>query len=544
MLAPMRWHWQWLLLCYVLISHCVRAQWTFQHPLSSSGFEPRKRIGVIGLGTGGITALRALRTLPPHMREGWQITAFDQRHAVGGLWVSQDDPPDPPSVPQTPAYPGLRMNAVHMHMTVPGEPFPPETPLLAPRKRVLEYWQSLFNAMPLGDHDRVLLQHLVTWAAWIGDQESGHWVVEVMDLSTNHTMGFQFDHLIAALGVNRFPRVPTFEGQSTWLAADKARRLEHCMWFRDASKYAGQTVLAVGGGPSGLDVARHVVKTARKLYWSRQDGEPKLPDVSGAENVPRFVSLKDGLPTLDNGTTLQDVDTIILATGYEVRVPFLSATNFLDDTPHVLPSNDRLTTNGRYMSPLYEHTVSLDSRYPPGALYFISLLTYNPTGMTNTAQATFAAYTIANSTLLGTRTELRAALARREQRVRDEAGVEPGRYGHKVVMGYGAEQGYGYGGEGFYQDALMRSLVARDPTLAGMPEIPRAGFNFTERWRVWAQENTDRVLVGWHQMLDERGEGWEEQFVRGQHTEADYLDTMRRFLEFWDRRSGSSNLLK
>ncbi|KAJ7275453.1 FAD/NAD(P)-binding domain-containing protein [Mycena haematopus] len=527
----------WLLLCYVLVSNCARAQWTSQTPLSSSAFEPRKRIGVVGLGTGGITALRALRALPLHMREGWQITAFDQRHAVGGLWVPQDDPPNPPSVPQTPAYPGLRMNAAHMHMTVPGEPFPPETPLLAPRERVLEYWQGLFDAVQLGEHDRVLLQHLVTQAAWIGDHEGGYWEVEVMDLSTNRTVGFQFDHLIVAPGVNRFPRIPTYEGQDAWLTAGK--RLEHSMWFRDASKYVGETVLTVGGGPSGLDVARHVVRTARKLYWSRKDEGPDLPDVPGAENVPSFVSMKDGLPTLENGTTLPDVDTIILATGYEVRVPFLSATNFLDDAPHGLPFDGaRLSTNGRYISPLYEHIVSLDSRYPSGALYFVSILTYDPTGIANTAQATFAAYTIANASLLGTRAELCAALAQREQRVRDDAGVEPGRYGHKVILGYGPEQGYG--ADGFYQDVLIRSLVARDPGLGGMPGIPRLGFNFTETWRVWAQENTDKVLVGWHEMLAERGEEWEEEFVRGQRTEADYLYTMRRFVEFWDSRSGLS----
>jgi hypothetical protein len=243
-----------------------------------------------------------------------------------------------------------------------------------------------------------------------------------------------------------------------------------------------------------------------------------------------MVSLKNGLPTLNNGATLPDVDTIILATGYEVRVPFLSATGFLDETPPL--NGDRLTTNGRYISPLYEHTVALDSRYPPGALYFISLLTYNPTGMTNAAQATFAVYTIANASLLGARDELRAALAQREQRVRNEAGVEPERYGHKVNAGYGAEEGYA--ADGFYQDLLVRSLVARDPRLAGMPGIPRGGFNLTERWRVWVMEHTDQVLVGWHEMVDERGEGWEEEFVRGQGTEADYMDTMRRFLEFWD----------
>jgi len=231
---------------------------------------------------------------------------------------------------------------------------------------------------------------------------------------------------------------------------------------------------------------------------------------------------------LRNGVMLPDVDAILPATGYSLEVPFLTAGRLLD----VVDSNDtqpdtHLTTNGRYIRPLYEHTVSLDPRYPLGALHFNSLLTYNPTGGTNLAQALFTAYTLADPSLLGTRDELLAGLKKREKLVR-ENGIEPGRLGHKPQPGYG--ELLGHLGDGPFQDQLVHIL--RDRGLAGYPGIPEVGFNFTESWRVWAIMQDLDLLEGWLYRLQEEGDAWEQEYVGGQRTEADYLDAMRRFVDW------------
>jgi len=231
-----------------------------QVPLHHS--QPTKRIAIIGMGPGGITSLRGLMTLPEEMRQGWEIVAFDEREAVGGLWYPQDDPPAPPVLPATPLYPNLRTNGPHVVMTIPRVPLPPGTPLLAPRDKVLEYWQGIYNDTPLPT-SQLYLQHLVTKAEWIGNSERGWWKVIVSDLTSNSTRSFAFDHLLVAPGVNRYPRIPDLEGQEKWLAAGKI--LFHCIWYRNPKPFAGKTALVVGGGPSGLDMARHLLKVAKKV---------------------------------------------------------------------------------------------------------------------------------------------------------------------------------------------------------------------------------------------------------------------------------------
>jgi len=227
-------------------------------PGHSNGSLPTKRIGIVGLGAGGISYIRALGVLPKHMRENWDIVAFDERHSVGGLWVPDDHPPPPPGLPATPLYPHLRTNGPHPFITLPNTPLPPNSPLLAPRATVLEYWQGAFNSASL-NHTQILLKHSVTSAKWIGSPQTGFWRVRARDMERNTTKFFVFNHLLVAPGVNRFPRTITFPGQDSWVAAGKL--VTHCMWYRGPNDFMGKTVLVLGGGPSGFDMARLLIES-------------------------------------------------------------------------------------------------------------------------------------------------------------------------------------------------------------------------------------------------------------------------------------------
>jgi len=247
---------QTVLLLIAAVASAQVAQVPLQHGQST------KRIAIIGMGAGGITSLRGLMTVPEHMRQGWEITAFDEREAVGGLWVPQDNPPAPPVLPDTPLYPGLRANGAHITTTVPNVPLPPNTPLLAPRAKVLEYWQGIYHATPLPP-SHLYLQHSVTRAEWIGNSERGWWKVTASDLISKANRSFAFDHLLVAPGVNRIPRIPYFEGQEEWITSGKI--FFHCMWYRHPKPFTGKIVLLIGGGPSGLDLARRLPTVARKV---------------------------------------------------------------------------------------------------------------------------------------------------------------------------------------------------------------------------------------------------------------------------------------
>ncbi|KZV85022.1 FAD/NAD(P)-binding domain-containing protein [Exidia glandulosa HHB12029] len=514
---------------------CVCATAAFpdvQFPLASTrthGSTPTKRIAVVGTGSGGLATLKALVELPMEMRQGWEIVAFEKREDIGGVWLPDWDV-SPSRRPQSPLYPTLRTNVPHPSMTIPWYPFPPDTPLLARHEDVLQYHRNIVTDFGLTPY--IKLQHSVESASWTGNA----WNLTVLDVGRNTTEFFEFDHLIAAPGINAFPRVPHIQGQEEWLEASTERSIMHCMWYRDPTVFEGKNVAVLGGGPSGWDVVRKIEPYVNTIYWSRDnetDGPTTpIPSIPGIPDVKRIASLyANGSALSVDGIWLNDVDTLVLATGYEMRIPFLTAGGVLDEVKDPQPE-DRLTTNLRYIHPLYEQTLSLDPSYPLGALYFGGLLTNNPPGSTNAAQALFIAYTIARPALLKSRDEFYALLKRREAYIREE-GFEPSRLGHKYGHGFGPL--LGHSGNGSYEQLIVNYLVERsNGKLAGYPGFPPNGQNYTEAWRLWAMMRGMYIVRGFHDGIAREGaDAWDRKWTKGLNTEADYVHAMHEFVDWY-----------
>ncbi|KZV85019.1 FAD/NAD(P)-binding domain-containing protein [Exidia glandulosa HHB12029] len=519
----------WALLLYA----CATAAFPdVQLPLASTwthGSTSTKRIAVVGTGSGGLAVLKALVELPMEMRQGWEIVAFEKREDVGGVWLPDWDV-SPTRRPQSPLYPTLRTNAPHPSMTIPWYPFPPDTPLLARHQDVLQYHRNIVSDFGLAPY--IKFQHSVESASWTGNA----WNLTVLNVAHNSTEFFEFDHLIAAPGFNAYPRVPHLEGQEAWLEADSSRSIIHCMWYRDPTAFKGKNVAVLGGGPSGWDMVRKIEPYANAMYWSRDNkteapAAPPFPSIPGVPDVKHVASLHaNGSVLLTDGNWLENVDTFILATGYEMRIPFLTAGGVLDEVKDPQPA-DRLTTNLRYIHPLYEQTLSLDPSYPLGALYFGGVLTYNPTGSTNAAQGLFIAYTIAQPELLKSRDELYALLKRREAFIRAE-GFEPSRLGPKYGHGYGPFTGHL--GNGSYEQLIVDYLVERsDGKLAGYPGFPPNGQNYTEGWRLWTMKRGMDIVFGFHDGIAREGaDAWDRRWTKGLNSEADYVHAMHEFIDW------------
>ncbi len=166
---------------------------------------------------------------------------------------------------------------------------------------------------------------------------------------------------------------------------------------------------------------------------------------------------------MDN--TVIDVDVVVLATGYEKRVPFLEAGKALqvvdaqitiDDlhcrtlftvhftvTHHLLPLTN--SQNRRYIFPLYKHTLSLADAYPVNALAFVGLNTAKVgNAMLDIAQSIFIAQSILHPDLLPSREKLLSALAADEHVLREQ-GLDPYVQGHTLLDGVADD----------YQDELV-----------------------------------------------------------------------------------------
>jgi hypothetical protein len=220
---------------------------------------------------------------------------------------------------------------------------------------------------------------------------------------------------------------------------------------------------------------------------------------------------------LEDGTELPHIDTVLLATGYELRFPFLSSIrNTSASTPLPDPDAcDGLTTNGRYLRPLFRHVFSLAPTHTPLALAFIGLPTFVQFAMCDYAQALLVAHALTDPTLLPSTSALLADL-----RAQEAALDDPARIGHRIVQP---------GGGPAYEDALVAILQDRGRHGSGIP--PR-GTRFTEPWRVFAAREIVHLRRAWLK-LEARGEDevrkWLGTVTRGD--EAEWADLMVRVLE-------------
>jgi hypothetical protein len=218
----------------------------------------------------------------------------------------------------------------------------------------------------------------------------------------------------------------------------------------------------------------------------------------------------------EDGTSLPHIDTVLLATGYELHFPFLSSIrNTSVSTPLPDPDDcDDLTNNGLYVRPLFRHILSLAPTHAPYALAFIGLPQFV---MCDYAQALLVAHTLADPTFLPSTPVLLADL-----RAQEAALDNPARTGHRLVFP---------GGGVAYQDALVAVLQDRGRHGSGIP--PR-GTPFTEPWRVLAAREIARLRLAW-QKLEALGEDevrkWLDTVKRGD--EAEWADLMVRLLEWY-----------
>ncbi|VDC06650.1 unnamed protein product [Peniophora sp. CBMAI 1063] len=489
--------------------------------------QPTKRIAVVGAGAAGIGTLKAIMDLDEEMRRGWSVVAFEERVGVGGLWRPDTKPvPSPPKIPETPLYDNLQTNGPHPLLTLPNTTFRPETELMAPHEKVLLYHEDTVQDFNLSSY--IKLQHSVLETKWVGSATEGYWDISIEDKQHGRLFHQAFDHLIVATGGNHFPRDTHVAGEDEWFAAN--RTMIHSMYFRRPDDFVGQNVVVVGAGPSGWDIAMHLEGHTNMTYWAR-DTRKENPDAhdfpipTGVEARSRVIEVhENGTVNFKDGTQAHAIQSVILATGFEPQVPFLTAAGLLDEVEEHTNATRLLAMNGRYVRPIYEHTLSLDPRYPLGALYFNGLLTINPTGMCNYAQGLFAAYTIARPELLDTREDLYAALIRREQCVR-EAGYEPLHVGHRPV-------GYEDNCEHTrFEDNMINYLKHRG--LAGHPGVPSMDVNYTEPWRVWTYANGFELLMAWKQGVQPLGEEFVYRWVEGRETEEDWFEMMQDLIAWW-----------
>ncbi|KAF8585697.1 FAD/NAD(P)-binding domain-containing protein [Ramaria rubella] len=517
------------------LEHPLRLASDHSWPPSPAHSPTKKSIAIVGAGSSGLAALKAILELPLELRQSWSVVLFEQRRDVGGIWLPDPVPPHPPVLPATPLYPHLRTNTPHPTMTYPGFPFPPMTPLYPSHHAVLAYHRNYSDTFGLDRYIR--FNTTVLEAAWTGDVSKGVWEVQTRREREGNLQdvieGHRFNHLIVASGHNHYPSVPEFPGSKSWLENSSpgkpSRSILHSIFYRDPHDYANKTVVVVGGGASGRDAASQVESIARKTYLSLKSNSTTQPiNVSTAILKPRISHFThDSVVFIDN-TTASDVDSLILATGYELRIPFLEAGGVLltNRTARRNNSSDDyagLTTNLRYLFPLYESIFSLSSKLPSTALSFIGLPILIANCPSDRAQSLVVAHAIANNSLLASRQDLLAQLTRYETDL-ESRGFDPYYVGHRQVGENTSED---------YQDRIVQFLKENGA-------LPLDGRNFVEQWRRDARRDGQLLKRAWTR-IESQGKMEEAKWLQGVDTEEEWahlLDRMGKWQRAYEEEQG------
>lgn len=221
---------------------------------------------VVGAGPAGLAMGRAL------LQQGVPFHMFDRNPGVGGIWN--------PAHAASPMY--LSAHFISSKgapaTTFRGFPFPDAAATYPAHHEVLAYLQDFADRSGVLPHTTFSLG--VTCARLI----DGAWNVRFTDGSMR-----KFSALICASGTLCDPILPDIPGSFTGT-------VRHSVSYRSSSEVAGKSVLVVGAGNSGVDIACDVARSARRVMLSMRRGYWVVPKFIRGKPTDVALRSRDALP--------------------------------------------------------------------------------------------------------------------------------------------------------------------------------------------------------------------------------------------------------
>lgn len=316
----------------------------------------KKRFAVIGAGAGGLCSAKYL------LAKGIEPVIFEIGTRIGGLWVYENDSG------RSPAYKSLRINSESGVSSYLDFPFPEGTQYYPGTTEMEAYFNSYADTFDL--RRRIRFKSRVDAIVREGDG----YRLTMADGSTD-----VFDGVVVASGHQSSPRHPDqikgFTGEYI-----------HAHAYRVPDPYAGKRVLVIGPGNSGVDIAADICTVTEQTFLAARSPVLIMPRMMFGKPQSRTLMLlekpwlpwklkvwirtqltrifhgrmedwgfrtpkgrthpishptlifhlawnriigKPGIDRVEGKTvhftdgTVEEVDAIIAATGYETDLPFL-----------------------------------------------------------------------------------------------------------------------------------------------------------------------------------------------------------------------------
>ena len=163
-------------------------------------------------------------------------------------------------------YDSLRLHTGKHLSSLPGMPFPRRTSLFPSRLEFIDYLDSYAARFRLQIHTRVEARGL--------KQEDDGWLVETSSGE------YRAKVVVVATGIMSEPLSPEFEGMSSY-----GGQVSHSIDYRVPDEIPAQSILIVGIGNSGAEIASELAETGRDVTISVR---------SGANIIPRSIA---GVPS-------------------------------------------------------------------------------------------------------------------------------------------------------------------------------------------------------------------------------------------------------
>ncbi|KAJ6452647.1 hypothetical protein C8R45DRAFT_1040461 [Mycena sanguinolenta] len=372
--------------------------------MTSTLSQQPRRILIVGGGPCGLVSLRNL------VERGQfdEVVLAERRDDIGGVWYLEDLPK--PDTPRTrpfwpsPAYPALVGNVLAEYLSFSHHPFPEPPSKIHPYPSLADTYAYLRRfAAPFLESGQIRLSTEVVWVDELPDSRG--WSVTTRDWSAGKNGEVHVEVWDAVVVATSWYDFPSWPESTPGLAEARAAGLAtHAQTWHGPVGYEGKRVLVVGNANSSNDIAAQLKTVAQgPVYRSiRRQGLRRfafLPDprVVDVPPITRYIVKSSGKLDLEllGGSTLTDVDAVVLGTGYSaaaapfVRVlqpPTLQLSAPQSQTLNPLTSAD---TSPPRIPSLYKHIL-----YAPNpTLAFIgAVMSYTPFTLADVASTWLALF--------------------------------------------------------------------------------------------------------------------------------------------------------
>ena len=278
------------------------------------------RIAILGAGPSGLAQLRAFETARLAGADIPEIVCFEKQSDLGGLWnytwrTGLDGYGEPVHGSM---YRYLWSNGPKECLEFADysfeEHFGRPIPSYPPRAVLRDYIMGRVEKS--GARQYIRFNTAVHWVDYA--EETGKFAVTVRDLKQDELRTEEFDYVVVATGHFSTPNAPYFEGLNQFPG-----RVLHAHDFRDACEFAGKNLLLIGSSYSAEDIGTQCHKYGAKSVTFSYRSQPmgfEWPD--SFKEVPLLTEVVGKTAYFKDGSS-QDVDAIILCTGYQHHFPFL-----------------------------------------------------------------------------------------------------------------------------------------------------------------------------------------------------------------------------